>query len=55
MDHLTLVTVDGSEVSIANILMEGILGKTGGIPLNGDELRFEQQADVPSSSRRREE
>lgn len=29
------------EVAIANLLMEGILDKTGQIPLNGDELCFE--------------
>ena len=49
MDHLTLVTVDGSEVSIANILMEGILDKTGRIPLNGEELQFEQPAVLSGS------
>ncbi len=49
MDHLTLVTVDDSKVSITNILMEGILGKTGRIQLNGDDLEFEQQADVSGS------
>ena len=39
-DHVTLVTVDGGEASIANILLEGILDKTGNIPLNGDTLSF---------------
>ena len=42
MDHLTLVNVDASGVSIANLLMEGILDKTGHIPLAGEELVFEQ-------------
>ena len=41
MDHVTMVTVDDEGVSIANVLMEGILDKTGQIPLNGGELCFE--------------
>lgn len=41
MDHVTLVTVDNEGVDIANLLMEGILDKTGRIPLNGNELCFE--------------
>ena len=41
MDHVTLVTVDDAGVSIANVLLEGILDKTGHLPLNGDELCFE--------------
>lgn len=41
MDHVTLVTVDDNGVDIANLLMEGILDKTGRIPLNGEELCFE--------------
>ena len=41
MDHVTLVTVDGNDVDIANLLLEGILDKTGRIPLNGEELCFE--------------
>ena len=41
MDHVTLVTVDDDGVDIANLLLEGILDKTGHIPLNGDELCFE--------------
>ncbi len=41
MDHVTLVTVDNNGVDIANLLMEGILDKTGQIPLNGAELCFE--------------
>jgi predicted phosphodiesterase len=42
MDHLMLVTVDDAEVSIAVLLMEGILDKTGRIPLNGEQLEFEK-------------
>lgn len=41
MDHLLLVTVDDEGVDIANLLMNGILDKTGKIPLGGDELCFE--------------
>jgi len=41
VDHLTLVTVSGSGVDIANIEMAGIFDKTGHLPLNGDELCFE--------------
>ena len=42
MDHLTLVTVDKDGASIANLLMKGILDKTGEIPLNGNNLKFEK-------------
>ncbi|WP_421871126.1 metallophosphoesterase family protein [Marinoscillum sp.] len=42
MDQVVLVTVD-EEVSIANVLMEGILDKTGHVPLDGDTLVFEQE------------
>jgi predicted phosphodiesterase len=41
MDHVTLVTVDDEGVDIANLLMNGILDKTGRIPLNGEDLCFE--------------
>ena len=41
VDHVTLVTVDDNGVDIANLLMEGILDKTGQLPLNGAELCFE--------------
>ncbi len=41
MDHVMLVTVDDDEVDIANLLMNGILDKTGKAPLGGDELCFE--------------
>jgi predicted phosphodiesterase len=40
-DHVTLVTVSESGVDIANLLMAGILDKTGHIPLNGDDVCFE--------------
>lgn len=41
MDQIVLVTVDDNGVDIANLLMEGILDKTGHIPLGGDEVCFE--------------
>jgi hypothetical protein len=41
-DHVTLVTVSESGVDIANLLMAGILDKTGHIPLNGDDVCFEK-------------
>ena len=40
-DHVTLVTVDDDGVDIANLLMRGILDKTGHVPLNGDTVCFE--------------
>ena len=45
MDHLMLVTVDDTEVSIAVLLMEGILNKTGRIPLDGEKLDFEKSLE----------
>jgi hypothetical protein len=42
MDHVTLVTVDDTGVDIANLLLSGILDKTGNIPLDGEELCFEE-------------
>lgn len=44
VDHVTLVTVDDHGVDIANLLMAGILDKTGQIPLGGDGLCFEAAA-----------
>ena len=41
MDHVNLVHVEDDRVDIANLLMEGILDKTGQIPLNGEALCFE--------------
>jgi predicted phosphodiesterase len=40
MDHLLLVTVDDQGVDIANLLMAGILDKTGQVPLEEDTLEF---------------
>jgi hypothetical protein len=41
MDHVTLVTVDDQGVDIANLLLSGILDKTGHAPLGGDDVCFE--------------
>ena len=41
VDHVMLVTVDDNGVDIANLLMSGILDKTGHIPLDGDDVCFE--------------
>ena len=41
VDHVTLVTVSGGEVDIANLRLSGIFDKQGRIPLNGEELCFE--------------
>lgn len=41
MDHITLVTVGEDRVDIANLLLSGILDKTGHVPLDGDDLCFE--------------
>lgn len=40
-DQVVLVTVDDSGVDIANLLMAGILDKTGHVPLGGDDVCFE--------------
>lgn len=44
MDHVTLVTVDDQGVDIANLLLSGILDKTGHVPLGGDEVCFELES-----------
>lgn len=41
VDHVTLVTVDDDGVDIANLLLSGILDRTGRIPLGGEALCFE--------------
>ena len=41
MDQVVLVTVDDQGADIANLLMSGILDKTGHIPLHGDDICFE--------------
>ena len=41
MDHVTLVTVDGHGVDVANLKMDGILDKTGRVPLGGDNVCFD--------------
>jgi len=44
VDHVTVVTVDNDGVDIANLLLSGILDKTGKIPLGGDDVCFEMAA-----------
>lgn len=39
-DQLTWVTLDDKKPSIVNFKMEGVLDKTGHIPLNGDSLCY---------------
>ncbi|MGI9220468.1 MAG: metallophosphoesterase family protein, partial [Woeseiaceae bacterium] len=41
MDHVTLVTVGSNDVDIANLLLSGVLDKTGHIPADGDDICFE--------------
>jgi len=43
-DHVTLVTVSGEGVDIANLLLSGILDKTGTVPLGGGDVCFETAA-----------
>jgi predicted MPP superfamily phosphohydrolase len=40
-DHVTFVTIGTDGPSIANLRLDGILGKSGKIPLNGDSLCFQ--------------
>jgi predicted phosphodiesterase len=42
MDQVALVTVDEHGVDITNLLMAGILDKTGHVPLGGDSIDFEK-------------
>jgi 3',5'-cyclic AMP phosphodiesterase CpdA len=48
VDHLMLVTVDNEGVSLANVLMGGILDKTLHVPEGGDTLEFEAPMRVSS-------
>lgn len=43
MDHVMMVTVDNNGVDMANVLLSGILDKTGHVPLGGDTLVFEAE------------
>ncbi|MBX2945512.1 MAG: metallophosphoesterase [Cyclobacteriaceae bacterium] len=40
-DHITLITLDSEGPHIANLRLDGILDKTGKIPLGGDSLCFQ--------------
>jgi len=46
-DHVTLVTVSGAGIDIANLRLDGILDKTGRIPAGGDALCFEAAQCAP--------
>jgi 3',5'-cyclic AMP phosphodiesterase CpdA len=41
-DHVSLVTVAGNAVDIANLRISGIFDKTGKIPLNGSDICLEE-------------
>ena len=43
-DHVTLVTIDEGEPSIVNLRVDGILDKSGHIPLDGDGLCYQASA-----------
>lgn len=43
-DHVTLVTVGDGDPSIVNLRMDGILDKSGHIPLVGDDLCYQASA-----------
>lgn len=43
-DHLTLVTISKDRPSIVNLRLEGMLDKTGHIPLGGDTVCFQASA-----------
>lgn len=43
-DHITLVTIAEDQPSILNIRLEGMLDKTGKIPLGGDTVCFQASA-----------
>ena len=41
IDHVTLVTVSGTGVDVANLRLSGVFDKTGVIPAGGEDLCFE--------------
>lgn len=43
-DHITLVTISQAEPSILNVRLDGMLDKTGKIPMRGDTLCFQASA-----------
>ncbi len=49
-DHVTLVTMTPDGPSIAHLKLEGILDKTGHIPLRGDTLCFQASRCEPEDS-----
>ena len=49
-DHVTLVTVDQGQPTIVNLRMDGILDKSGHIPLDGDNLCYQASACQPAAT-----
>ena len=49
-DHVTLVTIAEGEPSIVNLRMDGILDKSGHIPLDGDDLCYQASACQPAAT-----
>jgi hypothetical protein len=49
-DHVTLVTMTGDGPSLVNLRLEGILDKTGHVPLNGEGLCFQASACVSAQA-----
>lgn len=43
-DHVTLITMESGVPSIVNLRMDGILDKSGHIPLDGDDLCYQASA-----------
>jgi hypothetical protein len=43
-DHITLVTVAEDQPSILNVRLDGMLDKTGRIPMGGDTICFQASA-----------
>lgn len=41
VDHVMLLTLSGDELDIVNLRLDGILDKTGHIPLGGDDVCFD--------------
>jgi len=48
-DHVTLVTMTSEGPSLVNLRLEGILDKTGHVPLNGDDLCYQASACATES------
>ncbi|MFM8834210.1 MAG: metallophosphoesterase family protein [Cytophagales bacterium] len=49
-DHIMLVTMRSGEPSILNLRLEGMLDKTGHVPLGGDSLCFQASKCLPNKT-----